>query len=166
MATVVVADDAALLRHGVRLIRERDGFDVVAEAAHGNEAVQASIALCPDLVVLNVFMPYLNGIDSARQIHRVVPEAKRLLISAAKRPISVDEIVGAGIRGFIPKRMTSEVLVRSAHDVLRGAVVWTGCGRTGVSMTQPARTRSSATCCSRLEHQGDCRASGGQHQDH
>ena len=73
---VIVADDHQLVRQGLRALLEREGFGVVGEAANGQEALQLAEKLHPDVVVMDLAMPVLNGIDAAREIQRVSPEAK------------------------------------------------------------------------------------------
>jgi DNA-binding NarL/FixJ family response regulator len=78
---ILLADDHLLLRQGVRALLERDGFRVVGEAGDGREAIQIAQQTQPDFAVLDVMMPLLNGLDVIREIRRVSPQTKSLLLT-------------------------------------------------------------------------------------
>jgi DNA-binding NarL/FixJ family response regulator len=78
---IMLADDHLLLRQGVRALLERDGFRVVGEAGDGREAIQIAQQTQPDFAVLDVMMPLLNGLDVIREIRRVSPQTKSLLLT-------------------------------------------------------------------------------------
>ena len=102
---ILLADDHAIVRQGLKALLEREGFAVVAEATDGHEALRAARERCPDVVVLDFSMPLLNGIDAAREILRACPAAKAMR---------------AGIKGYVVKTQASADLVRAIHEVLRG----------------------------------------------
>ncbi|HXT68092.1 MAG TPA: response regulator transcription factor, partial [Nitrospiraceae bacterium] len=78
---IMLADDHMLLRQGVRALLERDGFRVVGEAGDGREAIQIAQQTQPDFAVLDVMMPLLNGLDVIREIRRISPQTKSLLLT-------------------------------------------------------------------------------------
>ena len=119
---VVLVDDHAIVRQGLRALLEREGFAVVGEAADGMKAVQLAKELHPEVVVLDFGMPILNGLDAARAIHEVLPTTKLVLLTMHTDEQYVLEGLRAGIRGFVLKTQASGDLVRAIRDVQAGAV--------------------------------------------
>jgi two-component system, NarL family, response regulator NreC len=117
---VVLADDHPPLRQGVRALLERHGVEVVAEASDGQAAADAARRLHPDVVVLDVMMPLLNGIDAARQIAETCPETQLVLLTALDQERLVMDAVSAGVRGFVLKTQPAEDLVQAIEQVSRG----------------------------------------------
>jgi two-component system response regulator NreC len=117
---VVLADDHPTLRHGVRALLERHGVEVVAEASDGQAAADAARQLHPDVVVLDVLMPLLNGVDAARQIAETCPETRLVLLTALHQEGLVTQAVAAGVRGFVLKTQPVEDLVQAIEQVSRG----------------------------------------------
>ena len=119
---VLVVDDHVIVRQGVTALLEREGFAVVGEAADGMRAVELAKELRPDVVVLDVGMPVLNGLAAARAIHTSLPATKLLLLTMHTEDQYVLEGLRAGIRGFVPKTEAAVVLVRAIQEVLAGSV--------------------------------------------
>jgi two-component system, NarL family, response regulator NreC len=117
---VLVADDHGLVRRALRLLLEEEGFDVVAEAADGQEAVRLSRELQPDLVVLDLIMPVLNGLDAAREIHRVSPRIGAVLLTMSQDDTPLLEALRDGVRGCVLKNGPPEDLVQALREVLKG----------------------------------------------
>jgi DNA-binding NarL/FixJ family response regulator len=118
---ILIADDQVLVRTGLRTILDNaGGFDIVGEAADGHEAVQHARALRPDIVLMDVRMPNLDGIAATRQI-RAAPDAPRVLVLTT---FDLDEYVYAGLRagasGFLLKDARAADLVSAIHAVLAG----------------------------------------------
>src|SRR5207247_11090481 len=90
-----------MLRHGVRALLERHGVEVVAEAADGRAAAAAARELHPDVAVLDIMMPLLNGIDAARAIAATCPDTQVVLLTALDQERLVTEAVSAGVRGVV-----------------------------------------------------------------
>ena len=82
---IVLADDHVLVRQGLRSLLEREGLLVVGEAADGREAVQQAQALRPDVVIMDISMPVLNGLDAAREISKSLPKTKTILLTSMKK---------------------------------------------------------------------------------
>jgi DNA-binding NarL/FixJ family response regulator len=121
---LVIADDQVLVRTGLRTILDNaGGFDIVGEAADGQEAVAQAKALRPDIVLMDVRMPNLDGIAATRQI-RAVPDAPHVLVLTT---FDLDEYVYAGLRagasGFLLKDARATDLVTAIHAVLAGDAV-------------------------------------------
>src|SRR3989442_7082164 len=119
---VMLVDDHAIVRQGVTALLEREGFGVVGEAADGMRAVELAKELHPDVVVLDVAMPILNGLDAARAIHEAAPTTKMLLLTMYEEEKYVLEGLRVGIRGFVLKMQAAADLVRAIQDVCAGAV--------------------------------------------
>ncbi len=121
MATrILLADDHAIVRQGLRLLLQREGFEVVGEAVNGQEAVRLATESCPDVAVLDYGMPLLNGVGAAREIQQACPLAKVILLTMHADDRYVLEAVRLGVKGYVVKTQASTDLVRAIHEVLRG----------------------------------------------
>jgi len=121
MATqILLADDHAIVRQGLRLLLQREGFEIVGEAVNGQEAVHLATKTCPDVAVLDYGMPLLNGVGAARDIMQVCPRAKVILLTMHADDRYVLEAVRLGVKGYVVKTQASTDLVRAIHEVLRG----------------------------------------------
>src|SRR5438445_4594819 len=117
---ILLADDHAIVRQGLRALLEREGFVVVAEAGDGQEALRQARARCPDVAVLDFSMPLLNGLDAAREILHACPRAKAILLTMHTDDHYVLEALQAGVKGYVVKTQASADLIRAIHEVLRG----------------------------------------------
>src|SRR3989454_9103215 len=97
---VVLADDHVVLRQGVRALLERHGFEVVAEASDGRTAVELTRQHEPNVAVLDIMMPLLNGIDAARQIVEACPGTQVVMLTALEQERLVTDAVQAAGRGI------------------------------------------------------------------
>lgn len=115
---ILVADDHEIFRHGVRTLLERHaGWIVCGEASTGRDAVAKAVTLQPDVVVLDISMPELNGLEVVRKIRRAVT-AKILILSVHEADQIVTEVVEAGAHGYVLKADAGNKLVRAVHAVL------------------------------------------------
>ncbi|HEV8265442.1 MAG TPA: response regulator transcription factor [Gemmatimonadales bacterium] len=119
---VVLADDHLILRQALKALLERDGVRVVADVADGRAAVEAVRRFGPDVAVLDVAMPLLNGVDAAGEISRVAPHTHVLLLSGLDDPRFVPDALRAGVRGFVLKSQGAEDLLRAIEEVQRGGL--------------------------------------------
>jgi DNA-binding NarL/FixJ family response regulator len=116
-----LADDHTVVRHGVRMIlTAEEDLEVVGEAANGREAVSEAERLQPDVVVMDVTMPELNGIEATRRIGEVAPRSRVLALSMHKDSVYVREILRAGARGYLLKDSPEGDLVNAVRAVARG----------------------------------------------
>ncbi len=117
--TILLADDHRLVREGLKaLLESRDDFAVVGEACDGAEAVSLASQKHPDVVIMDITMPKLSGIDAARQISQNDPEAKVLVLSMHESPSYVEEVLRAGAAGYVLKNSAATDLI-AAVDAIR-----------------------------------------------
>jgi len=119
---ILLADDHMMVRQGIRALLEKEGFEVVAEAMDGREAVRLAEKLKPDVAVLDIAMPLLNGIDAAREIRRASPRTKTTLLTVHEENQYVVEALRAGVTGYVVKTKAADDLVKAIKEVSLGAV--------------------------------------------
>jgi two-component system response regulator NreC len=118
---ILLAEDHTLVREGFRRILEaQPGFEVVGEAGDGREAVRQALSLKPDVAVLDVRMPLLNGIDATRQIVHALPDARVLILSMHPDESYVLQVVRAGARGYLLKDAAADDLIEAVGAVAAG----------------------------------------------
>ncbi|MDX1980330.1 MAG: response regulator transcription factor [Bryobacteraceae bacterium] len=119
--SVLLADDHTLVRKGFGLILSgQPDLEVVGEASNGREAVELAAKLQPDVVVIDVTMPELNGIEGTRRIGEVSPRTRVLALSMHRDAVYVREILRAGARGYLVKDADDDAFVDAVHAVARG----------------------------------------------
>jgi two-component system, NarL family, response regulator NreC len=119
---VVLADDHILVRQGLKSLLEREEFKVVAEASDGQEAVRQVESLHPDIAIMDISMPMLNGIDAARELGRSCPKTKTILLTQHDEDQYVSEALEAGVKGYVLKSQVASDLVQAIQQVSRGQV--------------------------------------------
>ena len=119
---VLLADDHPVFRQGLRALLEREKFDVVGEASDGLEAIAAAERLQPQVVVIDLAMPSLNGIDAVREIVKRAPRAKAVLLTMHTEEYHVLEALRAGAKGCVSKSQAAEHLLQAIKDVCAGGV--------------------------------------------
>lgn len=116
---ILLADDHQMIREGLRsLLSKEPGMLVVAEAADGRDAVRLAVDLTPDVVIMDLSMPDLNGIDATRQIIAKTPQVKVIVLSVHADQRFVMEMLKAGASGYLLKDRAFEDLVLAIRDVL------------------------------------------------
>lgn len=118
---ILLADDHTLVRQGLRkVLEERPEWEVVAEAGDGREAVRLAEQFKPDICILDVAMPLLNGIEATRHIARRVPSTRILVLSMYSDEAYVAQILQAGAAGYILKDSADVDLIQAVSEVARG----------------------------------------------
>lgn len=118
---VLLGDDHTLMRQGLRkIMEERPEWEVIAEVGDGREAVKKCVALKPDVAVLDVAMPLLNGIDATQQITKKVPETKVLVLSMHSDEAYVTRALQAGATGYMLKDSAGKDLLKGIASVAAG----------------------------------------------
>jgi DNA-binding NarL/FixJ family response regulator len=114
-------DDHGIVRDGIRALLGREsGFDVVALAATGEQAVATAELLRPDMIIMDLVLPGLNGIDATKRILSSLPHTKIIVLSACSTSEHIYRALHAGARGYVFKDALGSELVRAVHTVLSG----------------------------------------------
>lgn len=122
---ILIADDHPIYRSGLKLsLSSMDGFEVVGEASDGEEAVAATAALNPDVVVMDVNMPGLNGVDATRRITQADPEQAVLMLTMFDDADSVFAAMRAGARGYAVKGSGEDEIVAAIRAVSQGQAIF------------------------------------------
>jgi DNA-binding NarL/FixJ family response regulator len=122
---VLIADDHEMFRQGLRVLLEEEGFQFVAEASNGREAVQLCQQHHPEVAILDISMPLLNGIFAAREIIKSNPRTKIVLLTQHTEDRMVLESLRAGVTGYVLKTRASNELVHALRAVCRGEMYLT-----------------------------------------
>jgi DNA-binding NarL/FixJ family response regulator len=119
--TVLLAEDHAGYRKSLKLVVESDGeIEVVGEAKNGCEAVRMNQSLHPDVIVMDIAMPLLNGLQATRQIMEISPATKVLILSAHPDPEYIEQAMEFGAAGYLLKQSCADVLAPAIRAVLNG----------------------------------------------
>src|SRR5215510_11536040 len=120
MIQVVLADDHVLMRRGIRDLLEADAeIEVIDEASNGREAAQLTQKLKPDVLIIDLTMPELNGLDAIRQIRKDAPEVELLVFSMHDSENLIREVLSAGARGYVLKSDAALYLVEAVKSLAR-----------------------------------------------
>lgn len=123
---ILIADDHEVVRRGVRVLLEaRSGWEICGEAVEGREAVDKAGRLQPDVVILDIGMPGLNGLDAARQIRKASPRTEVLILTMHESEQVVREVLGAGARGYVLKSDAGRQLVEAVEALGRHKTFFT-----------------------------------------
>ncbi|MFL6291190.1 MAG: response regulator [Thermoanaerobaculia bacterium] len=117
---ILIVDDHVIVREGARALLEDEGFEVVAEAGSGDEAVERARALAPDVVVIDLVMPGLSAIEAIRRIRGSCPETQVLVLTTFLDDRQVHEAIAAGAIGYLLKDVLKADLARAIRDAAQG----------------------------------------------
>ena len=117
---VLLADDHVLVRQGLKSLLEREGFQVVGDASDGQEALRLATSLQPDIAVMDISMPILNGLNAAREMSRSCPKIKTILLTQHEESQYVSEAMEAGVKGYVLKNQVASDLLLAIRQVSRG----------------------------------------------
>ena len=124
--TVLLVEDHTLVRQGLRLLIEADGdIEIVGEAKTGREAVQMHSELRPEIIVMDIAMPLLNGLQATRQILKTSPTTKVLILSAHSDPEYIEQVVKAGAVGYLIKHTSGEIVTKALRELHNGKTFFT-----------------------------------------
>src|SRR3954454_2782561 len=119
--TVLLAEDHQVVREGFRaLLKHESDIEVIGEAATGREAVQLTRKLRPAVVVMDIAMPLLNGLEATRQIRKDFPDTRVLILSAHSDDAYVEQMAALGAAGFLLKQTSSDNLATAIREVQKG----------------------------------------------
>jgi DNA-binding NarL/FixJ family response regulator len=124
---ILIADDHDVVRRGLRdILQERSGWEVVAEAANGQDAISATLKHKPDIAIVDYGLPLLNGIEVTRQIHARVPQTQVLIFTMHDSEMLLQQALQAGARGFLLKSDADDLLVAAVHALIQRKPFFTG----------------------------------------
>jgi DNA-binding NarL/FixJ family response regulator len=119
--TVLLAEDHMVVREGLRTLLEAEGdIDVVGEAETGRQAVEMTRKLLPAVVVMDIAMPLLNGLEATRQIRKAAPDTRVLILSAHSDDEYVEQVASLGAAGYLIKQTSAHILSRAIREVHKG----------------------------------------------
>jgi len=117
---VLLADDHPIVRQGLKFLLAREGFEVIAEAADGREALRQAQDARAEVAVLDLSMPSLNGLDAAREIMQVSPGTKTIILTQHAEESYILEALRAGVHGYVLKTQAASDMIQAIRDVNRG----------------------------------------------
>ena len=121
---VLLADDHTILRDGIRaLLEDQDDMEVIGEAEDGLATVKMVAKLKPDVVVMDIAMPLLNGLEATRQIHRDYPQVKVLILTMHENEEYIRQVLAAGALGYVLKDAAARELLGAIRTVNQGEAV-------------------------------------------
>ncbi len=143
---IVVADDHAVVREGIRaLLSAVDGYELIGDAGTGADAVRAAVTLSPDVVVMDIQMPGMTGIEATREIARVAPGVAVLMLTMFEDDESVFAAMRAGALGYVLKGAAPDAMIRAIASVAAGeAVFGAGVARRALAYLTAPRPGSTA----------------------
>jgi len=136
---ILLADDHELVRDGIRARLENEGaFDIVGEATNGLEAIELVAEHGPDVLLMDISMPVMNGLDAARQIRKRFPKVNILVLSVYDNPEYVRGVMQAGARGYILKDISAPEMINAITSVCNGGYYFSSAvGSTLIAGEQP-----------------------------
>ena len=120
---ILVVDDNAVIRRTLRNIIECNGLVVCGEAADGRDAIEKAKEQCPDLIVLDLSMPVMNGLEAARVLHQIMPRVPMILCSLHANDVLQREATAAGVKMVISKAENMQTLIKKAKELLETTLV-------------------------------------------
>ena len=119
--SILMAEDHAIVRQGLCALLNADGhFKIIGEAKTGREAVELAAKLKPDVILMDIAMPVLNGLEATRQVLDANPAAKIIILSAHSDDEYIESTRAAGVMGFLEKQTSSEILTKAIREVAAG----------------------------------------------
>ena len=148
--TVLLAEDHTIVREGLRaLLKLEADIKVVGEAANGRQAVALASKLCPDVVVMDIAMPLLNGLEATRQILQTAPSAKVLMLSAHSDDAYVEQVMALGAAGYLIKQTAAHVLPDAIREVHKGNTLFQPLHFQAPHRIRARKPRHAETCPAR-----------------
>lgn len=118
---ILIADDHTIVRQGLgRLLEDQPEFKVVGEAVDGRMAIEKTLSLEPDVVVMDIGMPLLNGIEASRRILKALPKTRILILSMYSHEHYIHELLEAGISGYLLKESSGRDIIKAIQAAMKG----------------------------------------------
>ncbi|QNU66138.1 response regulator [Ruminiclostridium herbifermentans] len=115
MTSILIVDDAAFIRLQLRQMLERNGYNVVGEAANGKEAIVKIKELDPDIVTLDITMPEMDGLECMEEINKINNKPSVIMVSAMGQEVYVQKAIMSGAKGFIVKPYKEETVIKNLN---------------------------------------------------
>lgn len=115
---ILIVDDAAFMRMMIRDVLTKNGYEVVGEAENGQKAIEKFKEVNPDLVIMDITMPEVDGIQAVKEIKKISPDAKVVMCSAMGQQAMVIEAIQAGARDFIVKPFQADRVIEAVKKVI------------------------------------------------
>jgi len=117
---ILIADDHTIVRHGLaRLLEEQPDLKVVGEANNGQSAVDQAVALKPDIVIMDIAMPRMNGIEAAKRIRKQLPKTKILILSMYSHEHYIHELLETGVSGYLLKDSSGRDIIKAIRSAMK-----------------------------------------------
>lgn len=118
MARILLVDDAGYMRRLIGIMAKKGGHEIVGEAETGESAIDLYIQVKPDLVILDILMPDMNGLEALKKIREINPDARILMCTASEQSSHVQEALASGAAGYIVKPFTQETILTTIEKAL------------------------------------------------
>jgi DNA-binding NarL/FixJ family response regulator len=138
---ILLAEDHVMVRQGLRVLLEQAGMSVIGEASDGQDALRLAHEYTPDVAVLDIAMPSLNGLETARRLRETLPQTKIVLLTMHTEEPYVLEALQAGAVGYVLKTQAAGDIVQAIRDALQGTIYLSS--RVAHTVVQAYLTRSS-----------------------
>lgn len=126
--TVLLVDDHAVVRDGIRArLEQQPDFDVVGEAGNGREAIQMVGELMPQVVLMDISMPVMNGMDAAKQLRETYPDLKVIILTMHEHKEYIQGVIRCGAQGYIVKDVTAAEMINAIKIVCSGETYYSSC---------------------------------------
>jgi len=117
---ILLADDHTIVRQGLaRLLEEQRNFKVVGEAVNGQDAVEKAEKLKPDIIIMDIAMPRMNGIEAAKRVRKVIPETKIIILSMYSHEHYIHELLECGVSGYLLKDSGGQDIIKAIRAALK-----------------------------------------------
>lgn len=117
---ILIADDHTIVRQGLsRLLEEQPDLKVVGEATDGQKTVEQALALKPDVLIMDIAMPRMNGIEAAKRIRKLLPKTKILILSMYSHEHYIHQLMEAGVSGYLLKDDSGRDIIKAIHAALK-----------------------------------------------
>lgn len=123
---ILLVDDHPFVLEGIRsCLATREQFEIVGEASNGKEAIEKSKELAPSVIIMDITMPVMNGLEATRHLRKTLPEVKVLILTVHEKREFTTQIIESGARGYVSKNSSPSELMRAIESVHRGETVFT-----------------------------------------
>jgi DNA-binding NarL/FixJ family response regulator len=120
---VMIAEDHTIVRQGLaRLLSDQPGLEVVGQAVNGRDAVEMAEKLNPDIIIMDIAMPKMNGIEASKKIRKLLPRTKILILSMYSHEHYVNELLEVGVSGYLLKDSSGHDIIKAIDDAMKNKI--------------------------------------------